>query len=59
MKTMLNRFRVNKKYISETDRFLAHFDQKNPNKSLSQQKEIEDYQRLFYKRDIKTNRSEP
>ena len=46
-------FESNKKYISETDSFLYHFDQKNPQKSASQQKEIEAYANLFYRRDTK------
>jgi hypothetical protein len=46
--------KADKKYISEADVFLTHFDQKHPNKSSSQQKEIENYQMVFQQRDIKT-----
>jgi hypothetical protein len=54
MKTILARFKVNKNYISETDRFLSSFDQKNPKKSQSQQQEIAEYQKLFARRDHQT-----
>jgi len=52
MKTIMSRLKTNKKYISETDQFLACFDQRQPQPSRSQQKEIEEYQHLFYHRDI-------
>ena len=56
-KTIMAHFKSNKKYLSETDHFLACFDQKNPQKSYSQQQEIEKYQNLFYNRDTKTQSS--
>jgi len=58
MKTITHRFKSNKKYISEIDQFLACFDQKQPQPSRSQQKEIAEYQNVFYHRDIKTTPSE-
>ncbi|MES2997882.1 MAG: CBU_0585 family protein [Pseudomonadota bacterium] len=58
MKTIMTRVKSCKKYISEPDRFLADFDQMQPQQSKSQQKEIEEYQNLFYHRDIKTIASE-
>lgn len=53
MTSIINGFKADKKHISETDMFLTQFDQKYPNKSQSQQKEIENYQTVFYQRDIK------
>lgn len=38
-------------YVSPIDTFLADFDKQNPQKSLSQQKEIAKYQRIFKLRD--------
>lgn len=49
-----NCFKTNKNYVSKTDSFLHQFDLKNPQKSLSQQKEIDEYKRIFYRRDAKT-----
>ncbi|BBB15470.1 uncharacterized protein RVIR1_09970 [Candidatus Rickettsiella viridis] len=53
MTSIINGLKADKKYISETDSFLTQFDKKNPNKSLSQQKEIENYQALYQQRDTK------
>lgn len=53
MTSIINGLKADKKYISETDTFLTQFDQKNPNKSQSQQKEIENYQTVFHQRDTK------
>ena len=53
MTSIVNGLMANKTYISEIDMFLTQFDQKHPNKSQSQQKEIENYQIVFRQRDIK------
>jgi len=53
MTSIINGLKADKKYISETDSFLTQFDKKNPNKSASQQKEIENYQALYQQRDTK------
>lgn len=53
MTSIINGLKADKKYISETDIFLTQFDKKNPNKSPSQQKEIENYQALYQQRDTK------
>lgn len=53
MTSIINGLKADKKYISETDTFLAQFDKKHPNKSASQQKEIENYQTVFHQRDTK------
>lgn len=53
MTSIINGLKANKNYISETDRFLMNFDKKYPNKSESQQKEIKNYQTVFYQRDTK------
>jgi hypothetical protein len=42
-------------FVSEIDRFLADFDKRHPEKSVSQEKEIEQYQVLMMKRDTKTH----
>jgi hypothetical protein len=52
MKNIFNCFKINKKFISEVDRFLIQFDQQNPKKSQSQQSEISEYQTLFQHRDF-------
>jgi len=49
-KQFLNR-RLHKHYISETDRFLATFDQEHPEKSASQKTEIKKYERINQLRD--------
>jgi hypothetical protein len=38
-------------YVSDADKFLQNFDQQHPQKSKSQQKEIEKYRRIFNLRD--------
>ncbi|WP_218814534.1 CBU_0585 family protein [Rickettsiella endosymbiont of Dermanyssus gallinae] len=53
MTSIINGLKADKKYISETDTFLTQFDKKNPSKSPSQQKEIENYQALYQQRDTK------
>jgi succinate dehydrogenase flavin-adding protein (antitoxin of CptAB toxin-antitoxin module) len=57
VKISINSFKSNKRYISEADCFLMRFDQQQTKKSKSQQKEIEEYQDLFSKRDIKISAS--
>jgi hypothetical protein len=54
MMSLIKYFKSEKNYISEPDRFLTRFDQQYPNKSTSQQKEIEEYQNLFNHRDMTT-----
>lgn len=39
-------------FVSEIDQFLSKFDQKHPQKSLSQQKEMTKYRRIYYLRDV-------
>ncbi len=56
MMSLMKCFKSEKKYISETDKFLTRFDQQHSNKSKSQQKEIEEYQNLFYQRDMRTKK---
>jgi hypothetical protein len=40
-------------FVSDIDKFLTAFDKQHPEKSASQEKEIEQYQTLMMKRDIK------
>lgn len=42
-------------FVSDIDKFLTAFDTRHPEKSASQKKEIEQYQTLMTKRDIKTD----
>lgn len=42
-------------FISKIDQFLTTFDKRHPEKSASQEKEIEAYQVLTMQRDIKDN----
>ncbi|MEN9917251.1 MAG: hypothetical protein RLY40_1183 [Pseudomonadota bacterium] len=42
-------------FVSNTDKFLADFDKRHPQKSASQEQEIQQYQALINKRDIKTD----
>lgn len=42
-------------FISEIDRFLTTFDKRHPERSASQEKDIEKYQVLIMQRDTKTN----
>lgn len=46
---------IDRGYVSEYDAFLQAFDKKHPEKSLSQQKEIEKNQRIAIKRDRVVN----
>lgn len=39
-------------FVSEIDQFLSEFDHKHPQKSLSQQKEMTTYRRIYYLRDV-------
>jgi len=50
------RFNIDRRYVSEIDKFLTHFDQQHSKKSKSQQQEIDQYQDLFCKRDFKTSK---
>jgi hypothetical protein len=43
--------KIDKAFVSEYDLFLATFDKKNPEKSASQQKEIDKYRPIFEARD--------
>lgn len=54
MKFAVKRRDTVKKFISEIDIFLAEFDENNPNKSQSQEQEIEKYKTVFAKRDKKS-----
>jgi hypothetical protein len=38
-------------YVSEIDNFLTQFDQEHPERSLSQQKEVAKFQRIYHLRD--------
>jgi hypothetical protein len=38
-------------YVSDVEKFMHQFDQKHPQQSLSQQKEIKKFKRIFYLRD--------
>lgn len=49
----MNNYQSNKKYVSEIDEFLYHFDL-TAKKSQSQEKESKEYQSLFYQRDTQT-----
>lgn len=42
-------------FVSETDQFLQKFDEAHPELSLSQQKEIAKYQRIYRLRDQVTD----
>lgn len=48
---MLNRLKIKKSYVSETDEFLAEFDAKHPELSASQKAEIKKAQRISDARD--------
>lgn len=45
----------NRHFVSGIDKFLAVFDKRHPEKSVSQEKEIEQYRVLMMKRDTPTN----
>ncbi|MGC1854573.1 MAG: CBU_0585 family protein [Candidatus Aquirickettsiella sp.] len=55
MKTIKNKLNPDRNFVSDIDRFLAAFDKRHPKKSASQEQEIEQYQALMAKRDIKTD----
>lgn len=54
MKSIKKKLNPDKNFVSDIDRFLADFDKRHPQKSASQEQEIEQYQTLMAKRDIKT-----
>lgn len=54
MKPIKNTHKLDRNFVSEIDQFLAAVDKRHPVKSISQEKEIEQYQALMEKRDIKT-----
>ena len=47
----MNIFHIDKKFVSEYDKFLRKFDQEHPQKSASQLKEITKAQRIAKLRD--------
>ena len=47
----MNKFEIDKAFISEHDAFLHHFDKTHPQKSVSQQKEIAKHERIARLRD--------
>ncbi len=47
----MSNYPIYKNFVSETDQFLQKFDETNPELSLSQQKEIAKYQRIYRLRD--------
>jgi hypothetical protein len=55
MKAIKNKLKTDRNFISDIDQFLAAFDKRHPEKSASQEQEIESYQTLNTKRDIKTD----
>ncbi len=50
--------KIDTSYVSPVDRFLAEFDEENPEKSDSQKKEIKKYQRIYRLRDGKDKDAE-
>jgi len=46
-------------FVSEIDRFLTQFDQTHPEKSTSQQAEIDKFKPIAEKRDKNINASQP
>ncbi|MEN9450910.1 MAG: hypothetical protein RJA83_1528 [Pseudomonadota bacterium] len=54
MKTIKNKLNPDRNFVSDIDQFLAAFDKRHPEKSASQEQEIEQYQALMEKRDVKT-----
>ena len=52
MKSIKNQ-NPDRSFVSVIDKFLSAFDKRHPEKSASQEKEIEQYQVLMAKRDIK------
>ncbi len=55
MKTIKNKLNPDRSFVSDIDQFLAAFDKRHPEKSATQEQEIEQYQALMAKRDIKTD----
>lgn len=55
MKSIKKRLSPDRNFVSEIDQFLAAFDKHHPEKSLSQEQEIEQYQTLMAKRDVSRN----
>lgn len=55
MKTIKNKLKPDRNFVSDIDQFLAAFNKRHPEKSASQEQEIEQYQTLMTKRDIKTD----
>lgn len=55
MNTIKNKLKPDRNFVSDIDQFLAAFDKRHPEKSASQEQEIEQYQTLNTKRDIKTD----
>lgn len=55
MKSLKKRLSPDKNFVSDIDKFLADFDKRHPQKSASQEQEIEQYYALMAKRDIKTD----
>lgn len=53
MKSIKKKLHPNRDFVSNIDKFLTDFDKRHPEKSTSQEKEIEQYQALMTKRDIK------
>ena len=54
MNTIKNKLKPDRNFVSDIDQFLAAFDKRHPEKSASQEQEIEQYQALMEKRDVKT-----
>ncbi len=55
MKSLMKRLNPDKNFVSDIDKFLVEFDKRHPQKSASQEQEIEQYRVLMAKRDIKTD----
>lgn len=55
MKSMKKHLNPDRNFVSDIDRFLAAFDKRHPEKSASQEQEIDQYHALMAKRDIKTD----
>ena len=55
MKNIKKNLNPDRNFVSAIDQFLAAFDKRHPEKSASQEQEIEQYQTLMKKRDIKTD----
>ncbi len=53
MKFITKKLNPDRNFVSEIDQFLVAFDKRHPEKSASQEQEIEVYQTLMTKRDIK------